>query len=178
MFGYENLLGEQRVRWELMIYKGNLVIFGRAQRINLKTRMSFLFMDLQSSINSNARFFTNLKRNFFQKVAFITYQTLFLGWLFWKRAFWASNTETNGHLKILTKILDRKENEALKIEIEHSYTQLKYSYISLQLDTSIFFSSHSTMALSSTRSSILQTQKISSLLLNRSEERRVGKECW
>ena len=34
-------------------------------------------------------------------------------------------------LKILTKILNKKENKALKIEIEHSYTQLKYSYITL-----------------------------------------------
>ena len=34
-------------------------------------------------------------------------------------------------LKIPTKILNKKENEALKIEIEHSYTQLKYSYITL-----------------------------------------------
>ena len=55
---------------------------GRAQRIKIKTRMSFLFMDLQSSINSNTRFFTNIKRSFFQKVAFYTYQTLFSGWLF------------------------------------------------------------------------------------------------
>ena len=78
--------------------KGNLIIFGRAQRIKIKTRMSLLFMDLQSSINSNARFFTNIKRSFFQKVAFYTYQTLFSGWLFRKRAFWASNAETNGHL--------------------------------------------------------------------------------
>ena len=47
-----------------------MIIFGRAQRIKIKTRMSFLFMDLQSSINSNARFFTIIKRSFFQKVAF------------------------------------------------------------------------------------------------------------
>ena len=86
-------------RWDenWWFIKGNLVIFGRAQRIKIKMRMSFLFMDLQSSINSNSRFFTNIKRNFFQKVAFYTYQTLFSGWLFWKRAFWASNAETNGH---------------------------------------------------------------------------------
>ena len=60
-------------------------------------------------------------------------------------------------LKILAKILNKKENEALKIEIKHRYTLLKYF---------IFFSSHSTMSLSSTRSGILQTKKISSLLLN------------
>ena len=39
--------------------------------------------------------FTNIKRNFFQKVAFYTNQTLFLGWLFWKCNFWASKVETN-----------------------------------------------------------------------------------
>ena len=60
-------------------------------------------------------------------------------------------------LKILAKILNKKENEALKIEIKHRCTLLKYF---------IFFSSHSTMSLSSTRSGILQTKKISSLLLN------------
>ena len=55
-------------------------------------------MDLNSSFHTLRVLFTSIKCNFFQKVAFYTNQTDFLGWLFSKGAFWPEKVETNGHL--------------------------------------------------------------------------------
>ena len=63
-----------------------------------KCPWTFGKMDLKSSKFEMCVLFKSIKRNFFQKVAFSTNQTLFLGWLFSKRDFWTEKVETNGHL--------------------------------------------------------------------------------
>ena len=78
------------------LLKGNLVIAQLTQQIYQNTQ-TFGKMDLKSSKMDLLVLFTSIKRNFFQKVAFYTNQTDFLGWLFSKRNFWVEKVETNEH---------------------------------------------------------------------------------
>ena len=63
--------------------------------------------------------FTNIKHNFFQKVAFYTYQTLFLGQLFAKHNFLGLKVEPNGYLKLKEKRdnIKHTRNATLKISV-------------------------------------------------------------
>ena len=80
------------------LLKGNFVIAQDHPTDIWQSAQTFGKMDLKSSFHSLRVLFTSIKRNFFQKVAFYTNQTNFLGWLFSKRVFWAEKVETNGHL--------------------------------------------------------------------------------
>ena len=71
-----------RLKTPCPLLKGNYVIANSTPNEYIKRAPAFNKMDRYTSINSNAHSFTNIKRNFFPKVAFYTYQTLFLGWLF------------------------------------------------------------------------------------------------
>ena len=75
----------------------------------IKCPRTFNKMNHQSSKYQARVLFSNIKRNFFQKVAFYTNQTLFLGWLFWKRNFWVSKPNTIFELTFLKmQLLDFK----------------------------------------------------------------------
>ena len=63
-----------------------------------KRAWGFLQYGALSSVQWYDRFFMNIKRNFFQKVAFCAEPNAHQNVLFSKHAFWAQNVETNGRL--------------------------------------------------------------------------------
>ena len=69
-------------RHEHPLLKGNLVIAQFTPTNISKCARTFGKMDLKSSKSRMRVLFTSIKCKFFQKVAFNTSRTLFLGWLF------------------------------------------------------------------------------------------------
>ena len=77
----------KKMRTSFDLLKGDLVIAQLTPTDISKCARTFGKMDLKSSKFGMCVLFTSIKRNFFQKVAFYTNQTLFLGWLFSKYDF-------------------------------------------------------------------------------------------